>query len=87
MKKAEIKDRPGNESAELTAMSMLIPRDWTLQGAPEYPVTADCNFTYGRIRLHASSPDGLTGIRAIPMRPPSGQTTAPFCKKFTGRTK
>ena len=77
MKKAELKQMigwdaipqwniPAAPQREVTALSMLVPTDWTFQGGLRSEQRHDCNFTFGRLVVLAFSPDKKAGLVSFP---------------------
>ncbi len=77
MKKAELKQTIGWQAMpqwniqaspmkDVTAMTMLVPVDWSFQAAQKNPSPGDCNFTIGRMVIVTASPDKKTGMVAMP---------------------
>jgi hypothetical protein len=65
MKLVKIVDAKGFEKP-LTAVTMLIPTDWTLRGEVKYELKTACTDDLVRVAFVAASPDGRTFVELFP---------------------
>jgi hypothetical protein len=65
MKKVSIRDDHGFEKP-MTALSMLIPSDWRIQGGAQYAARIGCHPDVVQLAFRASSPDGRLAIEMFP---------------------
>jgi hypothetical protein len=65
MKLARVVDPRGFEKP-LTALTLLVPVDWTLEGEVAYDPKNACTATLARVAFRASSPDGRTAVELFP---------------------
>jgi len=65
MKKVSIRDDHGFERP-MTALSMLIPTDWQIQGGAQYATKVGCHPDVVQLAFRATSPDGRTGVEMFP---------------------
>ena len=72
MKKVNVTTQVNNlqtqgSSLQLLGMTMLVPSDWSFQGAATIPPKLDCSYTVGRFGFQALSPDKTSGLQVIPL--------------------
>ncbi len=65
MKLVKIVDAKGFEKP-LTAVTLLVPTDWTLRGEVSYELRTACTDDLVRVSFVASSPDGRTFVELFP---------------------
>jgi hypothetical protein len=65
MKLVKVLDAHGFEKP-LTAVTLLVPIDWTLRGGVEYQPKNICTATLARVSFRAASPDGRTAVEHFP---------------------
>ncbi len=65
MKQVKVVDPHGFEKP-LTAVTLLIPTDWTLEGGVQYEPKNICTATLARVSFRAASPDGRTAVEHFP---------------------
>lgn len=65
MKLVKILDRHGFEKP-LTAVTLLVPTDWTVEGGVGYEPKNICTATLARVSFRAASPDGRVAVEHFP---------------------
>jgi len=66
MKLVKVLDRRGFEKP-MTAVTLLVPTDWTFQGDVKYDPRNGCTATLAEVTFRAASPDGRTAVELFPM--------------------
>jgi hypothetical protein len=66
MKLVKVVDRRGFEKP-LTAVTLLVPTDWSFQGDVKYDPRNACTATLAEVTFRAASPDGRTAVELFPM--------------------
>lgn len=67
MRVARLVDKSSFEQP-MTALSVLLPSDWSFTGAPIYMTRPGCPANLVRLAFKASSPDGRVAIELMPLR-------------------
>ncbi len=65
MKQVKVVDTHGFEKP-LTAVTLLIPTDWTLEGGVRYEPKNACTATLARVSFRVASPDGRIAVEHFP---------------------